>query len=282
MWFKNVIVLLSFFLLTPFQKLFALEQVVNAELISSVKTVAPGEMFYFAIKLDVKDPWHVYWKYPGESGLPTRINYDVAKELEVFPFKWPTPIRFTQPGGDAGFGYQTEVVFLSEAIATEGLIPGTKIPVKVKVNWLGCSPNICLPGSAELSQVIEIASITTPNKKEDFLNWLHKVPEPIDEYKGVVSYEITRKNSTQDSAEVVILINWRDETKLTDWILAVSDEYEIEPYEIINSTNNSKIDFKIKKRQGMKITEPVLDSVVKFVDSKGHEKALTIPISTGL
>ena len=281
---KRVMKLTSILVLVlfSFSNALSLEQPVKANLLTSVKEVAPGEMFYVGIKLSMNDPWHVYWKYPGESGLPTRISYKTSDDLSVYPFKWPTPIRFSQPGGETGFGYEKEVLLISEVVAAEGLEAGKKIPIEATVDWLGCSPRLCMPGKAKLSTEIEIAHSTVPNDADAFTKWIKLVPEPIEECKGAKSYHIGREKIANDEAKVSIELNWNKGHKVLDWILALSEEYDVSKSEISNNGSLSTINLDIKRRKGMKVTEPVLDSVALIQLPDGSKKGVLIPISTGL
>ena len=280
--FKNVIKLSSLLILFFYSQAFGLEQSVKAELLTSVKTVAPGEKFYVGIKLSMNDPWHVYWKYPGESGLPTRISYKTQEDLSIYPFKWPTPIRFSQPGGDDGFGYEREVLLISEVVAAEDLDIGKKIPIEATVDWLGCSPRLCMPGKAKLNTEVKIGRSTTPSKGETFSNWLKLVPEPIEECQGADSYKIDGNKISDDQAKVTISLDWKKGHKVLDWILALSEEYDVNSSKINNINDKSIINLVIKRRKGMKVTEPVLDSVAVIQLPDGSKKGVLIPISTGL
>jgi thiol:disulfide interchange protein DsbD len=60
---------------------------VKAELLLEKPSVAPGESFDVALRLQMKEAWHTYWKHPGDSGEPTDIT-------------WTLPAGFT--AGDSG------------------------------------------------------------------------------------------------------------------------------------------------------------------------------------
>ena len=47
---------------------------VEAELVSDKLAAQPGKPVLVGLKLRMAEHWHTYWKNPGDSGLPTRIN----------------------------------------------------------------------------------------------------------------------------------------------------------------------------------------------------------------
>lgn len=65
----------------------ATEQV-RANLIASAAAVCPGDEILIGVHQRIIPHWHTYWKNPGDSGLPTRIQYQLspgAKVAEVLP-----------------------------------------------------------------------------------------------------------------------------------------------------------------------------------------------------
>ena len=56
---------------------------VRAELISEVSQVKPGEPFWVALRLTIRPHWHTYWKNPGDSGLPTEINWTLPAGVKA-------------------------------------------------------------------------------------------------------------------------------------------------------------------------------------------------------
>ena len=46
----------------------------RVELISERHAVVPGDTFYIALKMDMDEGWHVYWRNAGDAGLPPRID----------------------------------------------------------------------------------------------------------------------------------------------------------------------------------------------------------------
>src|ERR1700722_18633836 len=79
---------------------------VKAELLADVSAIQPGKPFWLGVRLMIDPSWHVYWKNPGDSGLPTRVKLTVPDGFTAGAIQFPTPNRFQQPGNIIAFGYE--------------------------------------------------------------------------------------------------------------------------------------------------------------------------------
>src|SRR6476620_427507 len=66
---------------------------VTATLLSDAATVQPGHAFRVGIRLQMAPGWHTYWKYPGDSGLPTKIAWTLPAGYTAAALQWPAPQR---------------------------------------------------------------------------------------------------------------------------------------------------------------------------------------------
>jgi suppressor for copper-sensitivity B len=56
------------------------------------------------------DPgWHIYWRTPGETGLPTQFDFSNSRNVSNVAIDWPAPIRASLLGYNA-WVYSDEVV----------------------------------------------------------------------------------------------------------------------------------------------------------------------------
>ena len=85
----------------------------TAELVADVATAAPGRTLTVALRIAHEPGWHTYWKYPGDSGMPTRIGWTLPAGVTAGPILWPTPRRLPV-GPLMNYGYEGEVLLLSE------------------------------------------------------------------------------------------------------------------------------------------------------------------------
>lgn len=121
---------------------------VDASLLSSLDTVRPGGSFKAALRLRLRDGWHVYWKNPGDAGLAPSIAWSLPAGWSASEPEWPAPLRLEEPPV-TNFGYSSDVT-LPLTIAAPASAPGASAVLRAKAEWLECRET-CVPGSADLA-----------------------------------------------------------------------------------------------------------------------------------
>ncbi|MFZ2007472.1 MAG: protein-disulfide reductase DsbD domain-containing protein, partial [Stellaceae bacterium] len=122
---------------------------VRPTLYAESATVAPGRTLWTDLHLTIAPGWHIYWKNPGDSGLPTEIDWTLPPGFTAGAIEWPTPERF-QLGPIANYGYAGSADLLVPLNVPAGLAADAKPPVAAQVKYLVCS-EICIPGEARVS-----------------------------------------------------------------------------------------------------------------------------------
>jgi len=120
---------------------------VQADLTAERTSVRPGEPAPVGLRLRMTEHWHTYWKNPGDSGLPTRIKWELPQGWKAGEIQWPYP-KPLPVGPLMNYGYEDEVVLLTDITPPASAKPGT-YPVKAKAEWLVCK-DICIPEKGEL------------------------------------------------------------------------------------------------------------------------------------
>ena len=128
---------------------------VEAELVTEKAAAQPGKPTTVGLKLRMSDQWHTYWKNPGDSGLPTRIQWILPEGWKAGEIQWPYP-RPLPVGPLMNYGYEDEVVLLTELTAPASAKPGS-YAVKAKADWLVCK-DVCIPEKGELDLVLPVAA----------------------------------------------------------------------------------------------------------------------------
>ena len=77
---------------------------VEARLVADATAVRPGQTFTIGVELKMKPGWHVYWKNPGDAGLPVSAELSGPEGFRFGEVQWPVPIEFVQPGDVVGYG----------------------------------------------------------------------------------------------------------------------------------------------------------------------------------
>jgi DsbC/DsbD-like thiol-disulfide interchange protein len=119
---------------------------VRATLLSEKQWVQPGQKFWLGLRLETGPGWHVYWKQPGDAGLPPRLRWTLPAPLAAQDLVFPYPERFAT-GALASYGYTGDVLLLVPMTAAKGA-SGT-VELTTDASWLECRET-CIPGKATL------------------------------------------------------------------------------------------------------------------------------------
>jgi DsbC/DsbD-like thiol-disulfide interchange protein len=108
---------------------------VKVEMIQEEETISPGRPFWVAIHLTIEPEWHVYWKNPGDAGIPVKVEWALPPGFNISPLEWPFPEKFSFEDL-TGFGYENEVTLLAQLTPPQELQEGIAHPLKAKISWL--------------------------------------------------------------------------------------------------------------------------------------------------
>jgi thiol:disulfide interchange protein DsbD len=129
---------------------------VKADLISETASMTPGETFWVDLRLAVKPGWHVYWQNPGDSGLPTAIDWQLPSGFAAGHIRWPVPEHFVQ-NGIGNYGYAGTVDLLVPISVPKELETDKPAALDAEASWLACA-DICIPGNSRLSLTLPVTA----------------------------------------------------------------------------------------------------------------------------
>src|SRR3984957_8254978 len=121
---------------------------VKAHLVSEVSAVAPGQSFWVALDLNIRDGWHTYGRNPGDSGQATTLKWQLPPGFTAGDIVWATPHRFEIPPL-VNYGYAKHAAHLVNIVAPRDLKAGAPVVLSAKASWLVCS-DVCIPEDANL------------------------------------------------------------------------------------------------------------------------------------
>lgn len=127
---------------------------VEAELVAEHESVQPGGVVLVGIRLQLDPHWHVYWKNPGDAGLPPRIQWKLPEGVQAGPVEWPAPERITM-GTFVNLGYSGEVLLPVEVRVPDDY-EGDTLPVAATVDWQVCDDSTCVLGDATLDLTLAV------------------------------------------------------------------------------------------------------------------------------
>jgi len=148
---------------------------VEVELVSDSGAVTPGESFWVALRFDLEEDWHIYWKNPGDSGLAPSVKWNATDGVAIEDISWPLPERI--PFAHlVNYGYEGEV-FLPVKVNVSQSLRARKINIRAEADWLVCKED-CIPGDAVLS--LELPVVSKHDAVTQRTEWSAPVQQAVD------------------------------------------------------------------------------------------------------
>jgi thiol:disulfide interchange protein len=138
----------------------------RAMLLLSVSAAKPGDTVLAAVRLQMDSGWHTYWHNGGDSGGPTRIEWQLPAGITAGEIQWPVPEKFTLEGL-VTYVYHGEVVLIVPLKLANDVKPGP-LELKANISWLECE-KVCVPGDQTVSATLTIASTSQPSTDAAFI-----------------------------------------------------------------------------------------------------------------
>lgn len=245
---------------------------ITVKLVSSVESVQPGQSFYIGAEFQIAPGWHVYWKNPGESGLPTDVKWTLSGGITPEPVEWPTPHRFTQAGDLIGYGYEGSLLLASE-INPGKVAAGETITIEGQVSWLGCSPSLCVPGESMLKLALPVVEKSTYKENQLFKSWRETLPS--DSPKNIVA---SLTGDLSRGSYVLTLNLPSPATTEINWFPALPDTVELVSEAVKKTGAIATIEFSLRAEAGAKLGS-TFESIVAYRDQNGSYHGVVVPIS---
>lgn len=109
--------------------------------------VGVGRTVWVGLQLTHAPEWHTYWLNPGDSGLPTEMQWRLPEGVTAGEIVWPTPRKFPL-GHLANYGYDGTVL-LPVPLTIGPQFQGTSLDIALEASWLACRKE-CIPEEASL------------------------------------------------------------------------------------------------------------------------------------
>lgn len=114
---------------------------------------AAGKTLLTGFHIGLEEGWHTYWRNPGDSGIPARINWTLPEGFSAEALYWPYPQSF-QEGRLVTYGYKQESLLYQAVSVAPEVAPG-RYELQADVEFLVCR-EACLPGFETLQLTVEL------------------------------------------------------------------------------------------------------------------------------
>lgn len=154
---------------------------IAAALVAESSRPAAGQPVWLAFVMKPAPTWHGYWKNPGDAGMETRAEWTLPEGVKAGPLLYPVPERLIV-GGLMNYVYERDYAHPVRLDLPAGLAPGTKLPIRVRLDWLACTHEICVPEKAELAiELIVGDGAILPPDRALFDGFRAALPKPLDQ-----------------------------------------------------------------------------------------------------
>jgi len=153
---------------------------IAAQLIAG-PAAAPGKETTLAIRMTPDKGWHGYWLNPGDAGLGMQLDWTLPDGAVTQEPLYPVPQTLVVQGL-MNHVYESEYAVLVPFTVPAGAVPGSRLPVRVKAEWLACTEEICVPERAEMAAEVVVGEAGTGNAADAarFDAWRQRLPAPLD------------------------------------------------------------------------------------------------------
>jgi hypothetical protein len=154
---------------------------VQGTLIVDVAKATPGIPFYAGVRLKMAPGWHIYWRNPGDAGLPTRLRWSTGKGVAIGKTAWPAPMVKRDASGEiTTYEYGNETL-LAVRVVAKVRRGRPDITLTAKVKLLACN-KVCIPGDLSLTRQVPVDEVVRPLPSQDrwiFQRFHSHVPRPV-------------------------------------------------------------------------------------------------------
>lgn len=157
---------------------------VRVSAVAEYQAAQVGEAVPIALRFQIEDGWHTYWKNPGDTGAEMRIAYDGPEWARLGELHWPTPKRYLSPGDLLDFVHEGTVVLLTDVTvdqeAWEAAGRPETLAFDLNCEWFVCK-EICLLGEGSVSLELPVTTETSyknQGAREAFSQARRSLPRP--------------------------------------------------------------------------------------------------------
>ncbi|HPF39657.1 MAG TPA: protein-disulfide reductase DsbD family protein [Phycisphaerae bacterium] len=115
-----------------------------------------------AVIFDISPGWHLYWRNPGDSGLPPRVTFTPIEGVTFGDPQWPAPKRLVEGETLVDYIHERELVLIIPVTLDDRYKGGDSLPIAAKLDWLVCRER-CLQGSQNITTSFPIDDSAKPS-----------------------------------------------------------------------------------------------------------------------
>ncbi len=149
---------------------------------------AAGSDITLAIVMRPQPGWHGYWHTPGDAGFAAKLTWTLPSGISAGTESYPVPGTLLIDGM-MNHVYDHAYAILVPVHIAPGLASGTALPLALKISYLVCTPQVCVPESADVATSLTVGDgAKAAATAADFAAWRGAMPMPLN---GPAHFAIT-------------------------------------------------------------------------------------------
>jgi len=172
---------------------------------------------YAGLEIELDEGWKTYWRHPGSSGVPPRIDFGGSENLAAAELLFPAPIRFKDHDGDI-IGYKKHVIL---PVALTPIDPSKPIDLKFAAEF-GICRDICIPVQPMLALTVPPAAGQLPGDTR-LDSALARVPQVASRDVAAPRIERVSTELSSDQPRVVLDVHFPGDAAHGDVFLEAPD-----------------------------------------------------------
>jgi DsbC/DsbD-like thiol-disulfide interchange protein len=162
---------------------------------------AGGTPIRAGLQIRLAQGWHTYWRYPGDAGVPPRLDWSASSNVADVSVRWPAPERIPLEGGLGSIGYHGDIIL---PLQVRPVDPSRPVSLRVKLDF-GVCEKICIPAEAKAALDIPVG-FARKNALLDGADTRVPAPVPLGKTRslGIVSIKLERGAPPRALIEVAV------------------------------------------------------------------------------
>ena len=184
------------------------EEQVAVRLVSAFISTGSATTVPLGVQFKLKPGWKIYWRSPGDAGLPPKVTWDRSENVKDLVVGWPAPKRFSVLGLET-LGYLDEVILPVEL----KLISSGATIVRVKLEYLICE-KICIPYVNNLELRLPAGKAVLSDYSNLIAQYVARIPKR--DGRHGLSIQSSHLIKSGDKNEVIFFAQTKDVFKQPD------------------------------------------------------------------
>ena len=161
---------------------------VDVKFISSISKIDNSDIL-IGLEFKLEPGWKIYWRQPGDSGLPPELDFSSSKNLNSYEIKWPYPIKELEAANILTNIYKDNVII---PIKISVIDKSKTLYLDAALSFQVCK-DICIPLETSLFLKLYPGKSEPTNNLHRIELALSKVPKDYSK-SGIKNISISKKS----------------------------------------------------------------------------------------